>query len=56
MQFESKETVGNGPEKNFVECPYCEQKLLNVVSLEGLTVVTVKCRRCHKFIRVRMEP
>ena len=56
MTVESKEVSGNGPEKNFVECPFCEQKLLNVASLEGETEVVVKCRRCHRFVRIRLAP
>lgn len=56
MTFESREVAGNGPEKNFVTCPFCEQKLLNVASLGGVTEVVVKCRRCHRFIKIRLNP
>lgn len=56
MTIVSKEVSGNGTEKNFVECPFCGQKLLNVQSLSGTTNVVVKCRRCRKFIKVRMIP
>ena len=56
MQIESKEVTGNGREKTFAECPECGQKLFNVVTLEGVAEVVVKCRRCHKFVRVRMIP
>ena len=56
MVFESKEVSGNGPQKSFCECPYCEQKLLNVTLLEGVAEVVVKCRRCHRFVKIRMIP
>lgn len=56
MAFESREASGNGVEKNFVTCPFCEQKLFNVVSLTGPAEVIVKCRRCHRFIRIRLSP
>lgn len=56
MQFDSREVSGNGPEKNFVECPVCEQKLLSVSLLKGMAEVIVKCRRCHSFIKIRMIP
>ncbi len=54
MSFDSGEVNGNGPAKNFVLCPFCGQKLLNVASLRGEAEVIVKCRRCSRFIRVRM--
>ena len=56
MTSESREVTGNGTEKNFVTCPFCEQKLFNVVSLDGKAEVVVKCRRCHRFIKVRLAP
>jgi len=56
MTFESKEVAGNGPEKNFAECPCCGQKLLSVALLEGEAKIVVKCRRCHKFIQIQMAP
>ncbi len=56
MKFETVEVTGNGREKTFVECPSCGQKLLSVASLEGETKVVVKCRRCHRFIEVKLIP
>ncbi len=56
MSFDSGEVGGNGPIKNFAICPFCGQKLLNVASLRGEAEVVVKCRRCYRFIRVRMTP
>ena len=55
MAFESREAPGNGVEKDFVTCPLCGQKLFNVVSLAGTAEVIVKCRRCHRFIRIRLS-
>ena len=56
MTFESVVIASNGREKNFVNCPNCEQKLLNVASLKGETEVVVKCRRCHNFVKIRLIP
>lgn len=56
MTFESMEVSGNGPKKDFVECPFCGQRLLNVASLQGEAEVVVKCRRCRRFVRIRLVP
>ena len=56
MTVESKEVNGNGPEKNFVECPLCGQKLLSVVNLTGEAKLVVKCRRCRHFVSIRLAP
>ncbi len=56
MTIESREVAGNGPEKTFVECPFCGQKLLSVAFLGGVTEIVAKCRRCHRFIRIRLIP
>ncbi len=56
MSFDLREIEENGRIKNFILCPFCGQKMFNVVSLGGETEVVIKCRRCHRFIRVRMTP
>ena len=56
MTLESREVNSNGSEKHFVTCPFCEQKLFNVSYLGGVTEVVVKCRRCHRFIKIRLVP
>ena len=56
MSFDSREVYGNGLTRNFVLCPLCGQKLFNVTSLVGGAEVVVKCRRCYRYIRVRMTP
>lgn len=56
MTIETDEVNGNGREKNLIECPHCGQKLFSVSFLDGVAEVVVKCRRCHKFIRVKMVP
>lgn len=56
MAFESEEVGGNGTEKNFVLCPFCGQKMLSVAYLVGKVEFVVKCRRCHKYIKIRLSP
>jgi hypothetical protein len=56
MTFESREVEGNGPEKSFAVCPVCGQKLFSVASLGGVTEIVAKCRRCRRFVKVRLVP
>lgn len=56
ISFDLREAEENGRTRNFVLCPFCGQKMFNVVSLGGETEVIVKCRRCRRYIRVRMAP
>lgn len=56
MKAETEETTGNEGKDNFIECPYCGQKMLNVLFLGGETEIVVKCRRCRRFIKVLLIP
>lgn len=56
MTFESREVDGNGPRKEFVTCPCCGQKLFSVTYLGSVAELVIKCRRCHRYIKVRLVP
>ena len=37
-----------------VNCPCCGQKLTDVTYINGVAVLRTKCRRCRKFIVVKI--
>ena len=45
----------NGNHRNMAFCPVCGQKLFRVESIFHRGVFRHKCRRCKKYIRVKIQ-
>jgi len=39
---------------NFAICPVCKQKIMDVEEVCGSSSIRIICRRCRKFMRVRL--
>lgn len=58
MQIESsidRNQTDNGDRRSMAICPACGQKLFEVESIFYKGVFRLKCRRCKRYIRVKVE-
>ncbi|SBV91951.1 hypothetical protein KL86DYS1_10477 [uncultured Dysgonomonas sp.] len=47
------EIVYSYTEKNWIKCPHCGQKLLEVIESKG-SIAEIKCRRCGSIEKVEI--